>query len=104
MITEKDQLDASLLDAEHRQLLEDKYKKDNVQTPLIVLDKYETQWIKLIKCGYKDKYPINTKNWIDTLKPMFEETYGWDPNEHYNDFLGCIFNKLLDIYLKISLS
>lgn len=69
---------------------------------MIQLNKYEKQWIKLIKMHYKDKYPV-ASNWINTLKPMFEEIYGWGAKEHYNDFLNCIFGKLLDIHLKIQL-
>jgi hypothetical protein len=70
---------------------------------MIELDKYEKNWILLIKGHFNDKYPTNAKNWTSTLKPMFEEVYGWSPKEHYNDFLNCMFGKLLDIYLKIQL-
>ena len=70
---------------------------------MIELNKYEKNWILLIKGHFKDKHPVNAKNWTDTLKPMFEEVYGWSPNEHYNDYLNGMFDKLLDIYLKIQL-
>ena len=70
---------------------------------MIELNKYEKNWILLIKGHFKDKHPVNAKNWTDTLKPMFEEVYGWSPNDHYDDFLIGMFNKLLDIYLKIQL-
>ena len=69
---------------------------------MIELDKYEKDWILLIKGHYTDRYP-SKNTWTATLKPMFEEVYGWSPKEHYNDFLGGMFNKLLDIYLKIQL-
>lgn len=31
------------------------------------------------------------------------EIYGWNPDEHnnYRDYLNCLFNKLLEIHLKI---
>jgi len=32
---------------------------------------------------------------------MFNEVYGWTAEEYYQDFLRCIFNKLLEIHLKI---
>ncbi len=70
-------------------------------TKPIKLDKYEIDWIKLCKGHYKDKYQTNASNWIDTLKPMFTEVYGWSPEEHYNDFLDCMFNRLLELHLKI---
>ena len=70
---------------------------------MIELDKYERNWILLIKGHFDDKYPVNAKNWTDTLKPMFEEVYGWSPTEFYDDYLRGMFNELLDIYLKIQL-
>jgi hypothetical protein len=71
-------------------------------TKPIPLDKYEIQWIKLCKGHYDEKYGDYT-NWIDTLKPMFIEIYGYNPDEdsNYDSFLDCIFNKLFSIYLKI---
>jgi len=68
---------------------------------MIELDKYEIRWIKLCKGHYTDLYRTNASNWVETLKPMFREIYAYDPNEFYHDFLSCMFNKLLDIYLKI---
>lgn len=69
---------------------------------MIQLDKAEKQWIKLCKGHYKDKYPF-TGRWVDNLKPLFAEIYWWNPDEdnNYHDYLNCIFNKLLDIHLKI---
>ena len=69
---------------------------------LIELTKYEKQWILLCKGHYKDIYRTNASNWIDTLKPLFEEIYGYDPNKSPADFKDCMFNKLLDILLKIT--
>lgn len=70
-------------------------------TKPIPLTKQEVDWIKLCKGHYKDKYKTNAKNWIDTLKPMFNEIYGWTAEEYPRDFLQCIFHKLLDIHIKI---
>jgi hypothetical protein len=69
---------------------------------MIQLDYNEKQWIKLCKGHLKDVYPF-TGTWINTLKPLFTIIYGWDPDEdkNYQDYLNCIFNKLLDIHLKI---
>lgn len=71
-------------------------------TKPIELDKYEIQWIKLFKGHYKEKYPT-TGSWINTIKPLFVEIYGWNPDEdnNYQDYLSCMFNRLLELYLKI---
>ena len=66
----------------------------------IPLTKYEKVWILLCKGQLEDKYPSKGE-WIETLKGPYEEIYGWSPDEHYNDFLMCMFNKLLEIHLKI---
>lgn len=70
--------------------------------PLIVLNQYEKQWILLCKGQLKEKYPFKGR-WHETLKPLFTEIYGWNPDEdnNYRDYLRGMFNKLLDIYLKI---
>lgn len=72
-------------------------------TKPIPLDKYEIQWIKLCKGHYDKKYDFEDKNWIERLKPLFIEIYGWNPDEdnNYKDFLNCIFKKLFSIYLKV---
>jgi len=67
----------------------------------IQLDETEVQWIKLIKGHYKKKYKTDTKNWIDTLAQMFDDSFGWSHIEYRADFLQCMFQKLLSIYLKI---
>lgn len=74
-------------------------------TKPIQLDKYEIQWIKLCKMHYKDveKYKPTGYEWTDILKPLFNEIYGWTAEDHYQDFLNCMFIKLLEIHLKISL-
>jgi hypothetical protein len=69
---------------------------------MIQLDQYEKQWILLCKGHLQEKYPF-TGEWYNTLKPLFIEIYGWNPDEdnNYKDYLQCIFSKLLDLYLKI---
>jgi len=69
---------------------------------MIQLDKYEKQWILLIKGQLQEKYPYKGK-WVETLKSLFTEIYGWNPDENnnYHDYLRGVFNKLLDIQLKI---
>ncbi len=69
-------------------------------TKPIALTEQEVLWIKLCKLHLKDKYPMQN-SWIDTIKPLFEEIYGWSPEEHPADFRDCMFQKLLDLYLKI---
>ena len=69
---------------------------------MINLSNTEKQWIKLCKGHYQNRCPY-TGRWVDTLKPLFTEIYGWNPNEdgNYDNYLNCIFNKLLEIHLKI---
>jgi hypothetical protein len=69
---------------------------------MIQLTQSEIKWIKLCKNHYYDtRTPINP-GWIGMMQDMFEEIYGWSPYEFRADFLSCIFNQLLDIWLKIS--
>lgn len=70
---------------------------------LIELDQYERQWIKFCKLHYKDKYFDLKGSWVNMLKPLFIEHYGYNPDEdnNYHDYLNCIFNKLLQVYHKI---
>ena len=48
------------------------------------------------------KYPWKGE-WVKSFKPLFLEIYGWDPDEdnNYGDYLNCLFNKLLELHLKI---
>ena len=71
-------------------------------TSPIELDDSDIFWIKFCKLHYRNKYP-RTGSWINSLKLPFEERYGWDPDEdnNYYQFLRCMFNRLLDLYLKI---
>lgn len=72
-------------------------------TKPLILSESEVKLIKLCKLHYRnDERFTNTRGWIETLKPMHNEIYGWDADEHYRDFLQCIFQKLFDIYLKIA--
>mgnify|MGYP003607641092 CR=1 FL=1 len=70
---------------------------------MIELDKYEKQWILFCKGQLRGKYSYKG-NWVESLKPMFTEIYGWNPDEdnNYNDYLNCIFKKLLSILMKIN--
>lgn len=69
---------------------------------MIQLDHNEKLWIKLCKGHYREKYPYKGK-WVQTLKSPFIEIYGWNPDEdnNYQDYLRCIFTKLLEIWLKV---
>jgi hypothetical protein len=69
---------------------------------MIELTDSEKSLIKLCKGHYQDKYPFTGK-WTDSLKPLFKDIYGWNPDEdnNYHDYLDCAFYKLLDIHLKI---
>jgi hypothetical protein len=69
---------------------------------MINLDYNEKQWIKLCKLHLKEKYP-STGRWVDNLKGMFTDFYGWNPDTdgNYQDFLVTMFNRLFEIYLKI---
>lgn len=57
----------------------------------------------MCKGYYQEKYPF-TGRWVNSLKPLFIEIYGYNPDEdeNYQSYLGCIFEKLFDIYLKIA--
>ena len=69
---------------------------------MIQLDKNEKQWILICKGQLKEKYPY-TGYWHNTLKPLWTEIYGWNPDEdnNYQDYLRGVFNVLLSIHLKI---
>ena len=69
---------------------------------MIQLTRPERDIIKLCKGHYRDIYPFTGK-WANTLKPLFKKIYGWDPDadKNYGDYLNCVFNKLLEIHLKI---
>jgi hypothetical protein len=69
---------------------------------MIQLTNPEKQWIKLCKGHYQSKYPPQGQ-WTETMKPLFVKIYGWNPDEdnNYRDYLNCLFNKLLEIHLKI---
>lgn len=70
-------------------------------TKPIPLTYQEVRWIKLIKGHYDKDYKYDGVEWTDLLKPMFNEVYGWTAEEFYQDFLACMFTKLMDIHLKI---
>lgn len=73
-----------------------------MEKPKIELNPNEVMWIRLLK-GYSfDLYPFK-ESWIETIKPLFTNVYGWNPDEdnNYHDYLDCLFNRLYDIYIKI---
>jgi hypothetical protein len=70
-------------------------------TKEVELSVSERRIIKFAKLHYGDKYP-KTGEWTGTFKPLFQEIYGWDPNEYYQDYLDCTFKNLLKIFGKIS--
>ncbi len=41
-------------------------------------------------------------NWTLTLKPLFEEIYGWIPNDDLPSYRSVLFFKLLEIHNKIT--
>ena len=69
---------------------------------MIILNKNEKRWILMCKGQLQAEFAF-TGNWVNALKPLFEEIYGWSPDEdnNYQDYLRGMFNKLLDITLKI---
>lgn len=77
-------------------------------TKPINLSKNEIRIIKLCKLHYREgsgtkdagKYP-STGEWTEIMKPLFNEIYGWNANEFPADYLDCLFQKLLSIWLKI---
>ena len=78
---------------------------DRLVNKPIELSKYEVTWIKLFKYHYQDEpYGKLTGSWITTMLPIFIKIYGYDPDENnnYNDYLKCMFNKLIEIYFKIN--
>jgi len=70
---------------------------------MIELSDSDKQWINFCKNRLGDKYPF-TNNWIQSMKPMFLDLYGWNPDDdnNYYDFLECTFKRLLDVQLLIS--
>jgi hypothetical protein len=67
---------------------------------MIQLTPSEKKIIKLCKGHFQQRYPFTGK-WATNLVPLFEEIYGWDPNSDYGGYLNVLFNKLLEIHLKI---
>ena len=73
-------------------------------TKEIELSDFERKLIKFCKGHYKNEYPLaSSKTWPESLKPFFQEYWGWDTTEHYRDFLTGAFHRLLDLHLKIQL-
>jgi len=70
--------------------------------PVIELSETDKLLILFCKGQLTDKYSYEG-TWIDSLKPLHYELYGWHADEDNNkyDFLFCMFNRLLELYLKI---
>ena len=69
----------------------------------IVLSRNDKRWVLLCKSHFEHDFKLN-ETWLNKFKPLFNEIYGWDPDEdeNYQDFLNCLFNKLLDIFMVIN--
>ena len=67
---------------------------------MIQLSEAEKKFINLTKGQYQDVYPFKG-SWVVTIKPLFEEIYGWNPNDDIRSYKNILFHKLLDIYFKI---
>jgi hypothetical protein len=67
---------------------------------MIQLTQSEKKWIKLAKGHYEVEYPYKGC-WLETAKPLFEEVYGWSPDEFHNDYVIGLFSKLMELHLKI---
>ncbi len=70
---------------------------------MIELNDYDIRWILLCKGHLTEEYPFRGY-WHETLKPLFLFIYGWGPDEnnnHYHEYLNVMFNKLLELHLKI---
>jgi hypothetical protein len=87
-----------------KKLLKQLLRKLGIDKP-IKLSASEIVYIKLCKLHYKDdpRFKDKTGTWVDFLKIVHMEHYGWDPNDHYDDFLDCMIGKLFEIYMKIAL-
>lgn len=68
---------------------------------MIELNKYDILWIRACK-GHMKNYPYEGE-WVITLKPLFKEIYGWDPDidNNYHDYLYGLFQNLFEVFMKI---
>ncbi len=75
-----------------------KVTKEDIVEPIIILSDADKKIIKFCKSNLD-----SNKTFIECLKPLFIEIYGWNPDQdnNYQDYLNCIFRKLLYIYDKI---
>ena len=67
---------------------------------MIQLSEAEIKLIRITKGYYRKEFPFKG-SWVVTMKPLFEEIYGWNPNDDITGYKHVLFVKLLDIYLKI---
>ena len=78
-----------------------KFLEDQLKPKPIELSNFDTKLIKLCKNHYEDKYPLKG-SWFETAKPLFEEIYGYSPDEHLSDYKRVLFEKLFGVALKIA--
>jgi len=69
---------------------------------MIELTDLEKKWILVCKGHFKKEMPRGD-SWVETLKPIFVETFGWTPDVDVYGFHTCLFNKLLSLHKKISI-
>ena len=67
---------------------------------MIKLTEAEVKFILACKGHFRNELP-HKSNWTLTLKPIFKEFYGWYEGYSGNEYRNVLFQKLLDIYLKI---
>ena len=65
-------------------------------TKKIILTKSDKEIIRLCKGKHRFK-PCNTH--IDLLKKYYNKNYCLNADEHYREFLSCMFSNLLDVYV-----
>jgi hypothetical protein len=73
--------------------------KWTVVTSTIELSDFEKILIKFCKGHYRDMFEERGR--IYGLKLIYKEFYALDAEEHPLSFRECMFNKLLDIWLKV---
>lgn len=77
---------------------------DFTKTQIYLTDS-ELLLTKTLKLHFKEKYPWKGC-WLETLKPVFKEVYGWLPGQDTyqdHDYHTCLFRQLFDLFLKIQL-
>jgi hypothetical protein len=65
---------------------------------MIQLSKIDQKYV--LACKGRLDLP-SAQNVAEYLKPLFIETYGWDPSDDEEGFKWGLFNKLFDIYMLV---